>query len=411
MQPDLTPAQPARPAPGAELDPSGTTEFDRARALLADHREDEALDWFEIAIDSATDPAVQASAAAFVSALLLGFGRPWEVAGFAAKIRAHDSSHALADVLEASACVQLGDPLGALQLLGADGPVPVPSDPWFPCSAAGALATRVRALALSGRTDDAIRELRTGLEIDPNGHELWEAVASLAANGAIDPTELVALVDTDRLVEMFGWLGNSQAAGVDAIADALWQRHPGDVRLLAASALFAWRLDPERALTWTLRLMEAGVMNRSPLLERAELPLVSARERVEAAIVGGAIDEERARRALEHALVAVDDDDLADLLELSIDTGTGLADSLVVAAATTTQRCLRLAGRLIECGHGAESLAVLVAGLSLPDADELTAEEFDSLLPEPQRLALASVAGCAGDTEIVSILLSVPAGG
>lgn len=398
-----------RVRPGDET--SGNAEFDRARALLADQREDEALDWFEVAIDAAAAPAVKASAAAHVAALLLGFGRPWEVAGFAATIRARGGSAALADVLEASACVQLGDPLGALQLLGDHGPVPVPSDPWYPCSAAGALATRVRALALSGRTDDAITEVRAGLEIDPNGHELWEAVASLATNGAIDPTGLVALVDREQLVEMFGWLGNSQAAGVDAIADALWQRHPGDVRVLAASALFAWRLDPERALMWTLRLVQAGVTNRAPVLERAELPLVAARDRVEAAIIGAAVDEPRARRALELAVPGVDDEHLADLLELAIDAETGLADSLVVASATTTQRCLRVAGRLIECGYGKEALAVLVAGLSRPEADDLTAEEFDRLLPEPQRLALASAADCVGDTEVVSILLSVPARG
>src|SRR5437870_1284184 len=96
--------------------PSGNDDFDRARRLLHAKREDEALDSFEVAIDTCDDPRIKASAAAHVAALLLGFGRPWEVAAFAITVRDHGSP-ALGDMLEAAACVQLGDPLGALQLL------------------------------------------------------------------------------------------------------------------------------------------------------------------------------------------------------------------------------------------------------------------------------------------------------
>ena len=48
--------------------PSGCEEFDRARRLLTEFRDEEALDYFELASGRSTDPAVRASAAnAFIS--------------------------------------------------------------------------------------------------------------------------------------------------------------------------------------------------------------------------------------------------------------------------------------------------------------------------------------------------------
>jgi hypothetical protein len=395
---------------GHQLDSSGSEQFDRARRLLADQREDEALDWFEIAIDTTALLQVKASAAAYVAALLLGFGRPWEVAGFAAVIRDSDGSEPLAAMLEAAACVQLGDARGALELVGDAGtPVVTPTDRWFPCSTAGVQATRVRALALAGRVDDARRELAraiAGAGAVPT--EIWESVAWLAAEGLVDARDYAGHLDVDSAVELFGRLASTSAEGLDAIAEAMWERTPGDPRVLAAATVFGARLDPRRALEWSLRLLEAGVPGRSPVLERAEGAYVAPSDRARAAIVAAPLDDARARRALEAAVDAVDDDAVVALLDDALDAGTGIADSLVVAAATTTVRCLRLATRLCERGHEREAFAVLVAGLSLPQADALTPSEFDALVPERQRAVLAEVARSAADDEVAAILLSVP---
>src|SRR3954471_160685 len=136
-----------------------STEFDRARELLGNKREDEALDWFEVASENAPDAAVRASASAHVAALLLGFRRPWEVAEFTGRLRRDGGDAALADLLDASACVQLGDATGALELVGDRGEVPTPTDPWYPCSQAGAWAVRIRALHLAARETEAFAEL------------------------------------------------------------------------------------------------------------------------------------------------------------------------------------------------------------------------------------------------------------
>src|SRR5580704_8233489 len=113
------------------VDASGCEEFDRARRLLTEFRDDEALDYFELASGLATDPAVRASAAAFVAGLLLGSNRPWEVDAWADIVRDNALRPDLGDFLDAAARLQLDDVEGARRVLAR---VEDPTDPWFPCS-------------------------------------------------------------------------------------------------------------------------------------------------------------------------------------------------------------------------------------------------------------------------------------
>ena len=395
----------------ATTEPSGCPEFDRALALMADHREDEALDVFEVAMNTSDDHEVRASAAAHVAGLLLGFGRPWEVSEFAARVRKESQTGSLGDLLEASACVQLGDFQGALEVLGASGPLAAPHDKWFRCSVAGMYAARVRALVLADRIPEAESELRRSLRGLSDTQELWETVASLAANDAIDPKSYLDALAPARLLDVFGWIAGGPAHGLDRIAEGLWMRVPGDVRVLAAVTLFAWRLEAERALVWCHRLLDAGVVERSPLLERAEMVQVAPADRVRAACVGVLLDEPRARAALEAAVVLLHDDEVSELFRETLDGDAVLADSFVVASCSTVTRALNLANGLVECGHLREAFSVVVAGLQLPSADALSAQEFDDCLPASARQVLAEVAQSQHDHEVAAILLSVAVDG
>ncbi len=386
---------------------SGCPEFDRARQLLVDHREDEALDWFEVALESTADDDITASAAAHVAGLLLGFGRPWEVADFATIVRERSRHDALGDLLEAAACVQLGDFTGALEIVGASGTITAPRDAWFRCSVAGMYATRVRALVMAGRKADAEYELRRSLRGLKDTQELWETVAVLVAENAVDPRSYLDALAPARVLDVFGWIAGAPADGLDGIAEALWKRVPGDVRVLAAVTLFAWRLQPERGLVWCHRLLDAGVVERSPLFERAEMVQVSPSDRVRASCVAVLLDDERARRALEIAVVQLRDDELDELLCECLDGAAMLADSFVVVACSTTVRSLLVANTLVQRGHLNEAFAVLVAGLGLPTADDLTSEQFDAALPLESRHVLADVARQRADNEIADILMSV----
>ena len=104
------------------------------------------------------------------------------------------------------------------------------------------------------------------------------------------------------------------------------------------------------------------------------------------------------------------DDDLIPQLDLCAERAPMLSDTFIVAAATNTARCLLLASELVRRGHDDAGFAVLVAGLTLPTADDLTRDTFVALVPDRERAALASVARQRGDTEVVSILASVASG-
>ncbi len=395
----------------AMTESSGSPEFDRALQLMADHREDEALDLFEVAINTSENHEVRASAAAHVAGLLLGFGRPWEVSEFAARVRSESQTGSLGDLLEASACVQLGDFQGALEILGAAGPLVAPRDKWFRCSVAGMYAARVRALVMADRIAEAESELRRSLRGLSDTQELWETVASLAANDSIDPKSYLDALAPARLLDVFGWIAGGPAHGLDRIAEGLWKRVPGDVRVLAAVTLFAWRLDAERGLVWCHRLLDAGVTERSPLLERAEMVQVAPADRVRAASVGVLLDEERARHALETAVVLLQDAELSELFRATLDGAAILADSFVVAACSSSVRSLTVANVLVERGHLQEAYSVVVAGLQLPSADAMSAAEFDACLPVAARELLADEALRHNDDEVAAILLSVAVDG
>lgn len=393
-------------APSGNGAPAGDTDFDAARDLLAQHREDEALDRFEVAIASSADPVVSVSAAAHVAALLLGFGRPWEVGTFTAIVRERDP--ALADYLDAAACIQLDDPEGALARLGESGLPAVGTDRWYPCSIAAVRSVRARALAAAGRLGDAGHELDTAIAESPDAPELWESIARIAADPSLDfdVAPYVAQLPERALLPVFGWLRGSPLFGVDAIAEACWLRFGATHALLAAVSDFAAFLENPRALDWTVRIGQAGG-KACPILDRAETATVPRFERVRAAATGAIIDEPRGRAALEEAAFGIADDDIEVLAVEVLAVAPEVADSYVVAVATTTPRCLALATVLSDHDLVEPALAVLVHGLTLPGADDLDPTQFDLLVPLPARIRLATAADFAGDDEVVAILRSI----
>lgn len=403
---DLT-KDPARASAGGV--PSGNADFDAARDLLATHREDEALDRFEIAIASSADPAVRVSAAAHVAALLLGFGRPWEVGAFSTIVAERDS--ALARYLDAAACIQLDDPQGALDRLGETGTPAVGSDRWYPCSVAAVRSVRARALAAAGRLGDAGHELDTAISETPDAPELWESIARIAADPSLDfdVAPYVAQLPERALLPVFAWLRGSPLFGVDAVAEACWLRFGATHALLAAVSDFAPHLENPRALDWTVRIGQAGG-KACPILDRAESVTVPRFERVRAAAAGAIVDEQRGRAALEEAAFGIDDEDVEVLAVEVLAVAPEVADSYVVAVATTTPRCLALATVLSDHDLVEPALAVLVHGLTLPGADDLDPAQFDLLVPLQARIRLSTAAELAGDDEVVAILRSVAPG-
>ncbi len=388
--------------------PSGCADFDEARRLLRDHREDEALDRFELAVESASLAQVRTAAAAYTAALLLGFGRPWEVDAFTDIVRERDA--VIASYLDAAARVQLDDPHGALALVGESGVPAASDDRWYPISVAAVRSLRARALASAGRLGDACREFDIAIDESPEAPELWESIARIAADEELDfdVAPYVARLPERALLQVFGWLYGSPLHGVDQIAEACWLRFGPTHALMAAVGNLASRLGNARALDWTVRLQQAG--GRSvPILDRAETAGVAIDERVRAAAAGALLDENRGRAALEDAALVLADEQIEQLAAEVMTIAPEVLDSYVVAVATSTPRCLALATVLSDHDLREPALSVLVHGLTLPGADDLDPSQFDLLVPIRARVVLAAVAEVAGDDEVVAILRSIPA--
>ncbi|MCU1426179.1 MAG: hypothetical protein JWL83_179 [Actinomycetia bacterium] len=389
------------------IEPSGSEDFDRARRLLADAREDEALDWFEVASGTASQPEVRASAAAHVAAILLSRGRPWEVAAWAETARSNVNHHGIADVLEASARIQLEDLDGARELL--DG-VQDTTDEWFACSPVVVRVLHAHLEYVDGRREAARDEVLAAFAEEPFAADVWDAFARFCAETDFDVAPVVAAVTEERVLGVLGALQGAEPEGVDRIVDRLWERRPKDPRVLAAATRFAPALAAPRALEWSARLRAAGENARCPLIARAKDTNVEPSERLRAAAVAFAtFADERARDAVEAAVVAVPDSELQDVLDEMRVLAPELSDSVVVAGASTTPRTLRLSTALWRGDAHDEAYAVLVHGLSREDAEHLDTETFAALVPSPVLEALADHAANRGDAEVATILWSVSA--
>jgi hypothetical protein len=389
------------------IEPSGSEDFDRARHLLAEARDDEALDWFEVASTTAEEADVRASAAAHVAAILLSRGRPWEVAAWADTARANSDRHGLADVLEASARLQLDDIDGARSLLEqCDEPV----DEWFDCSPVVVTMLRAHIDYVEGRCDDARDQVLAAFRLAPFAPDVWDAFARLCAETDFDPESIAEKVPDDRVLDVLAALRTSEPAGVDRIVEALFARTPNDARLLAAATRFAPALDTARAFEWSVRLRAVGEDVRCPLVARAKDADLDPMDRLRAAILAFVtFDDERVRDAVESAVSHLPDEDLASVLDDMRSLAPALSDSVVIAGATTTARSLRLVTALWRGDARDEAYAVLVHGLSREDAEQLDTETFATLVPSPVIEALADDAAERGDAEVATILWSIAA--
>jgi hypothetical protein len=387
------------------LAPSGNEAFDRARNYLARLREEEALDWFQIAADGADDPAVRCSAAAFVAGILLSRGRPWEVTVWAGIVRANAPRPDLGNLLDAAAHLQLGEVDQARALL--DG-VTDPTDRWFPASVTAARVARAHVMYLDGDVEGATAEVLAAFAGDPFAPDVWDAFARLCAETDFDPTDLVDRIPEDRVLEILASLRASAPSGVDRIAEQIWQAHSGDARVLALVPSFAAKLDSMRALEWSARLRAAGMGRLCPLLDRAEDATVAAPERVRAATLAHvSFGDGRARPALTKAVPALTDAELVESLREVWSLAGMLAETVVVAGTTTAARSLAVSSVLFQGGAPSEAYAVLVHGLSFESAEGLTTETVVDLLPLPVLHGLAAEAEERGEHDVAGILEAV----
>ena len=337
------------------LTPSGCEEFDRARQLLTEFRDEEALDYFELASGRATDPAVRASAAAFVAGLLLGSHRPWEVDAWAEIVRENAARPDLGDFLDAAARLQLDDiegaRAGARAGRGPDRPlVPVLGHRGPDRACARGVSRRRRR----GRPRRSARDVR---DRSLRARGMGRVRAAVRRERFRSRPKWSRQVPDDRTFEVITALRSSAPEGVDRIAELIWNRNPGDARVLALVPRFASKLESVRAMEWSARMRGVGMGRTCPLLARAEDERVEPIERVRAcALAHAAFGDRRARELLEKAAPDLDDDEVVEAVVEVWTIAAALADSVVASAATTPTRSLAITTSLFERGAAARGL-------------------------------------------------------
>jgi len=126
-----------------------------------------------------------------------------------------------------------------------------------------------------------------------------------------------------------------------------------------------------------------------------------------ATLAHASFGDSRARSALVQAVPALADDELVSSLQEVWAIAALLAESFVVAGATTPARALLIASVLFQGGAPGEAYAVLVHGLSLDTAESLTTEKVVELLPLPVLEGLAAEAEERGEQDVAGILEAV----
>lgn len=363
-----------------------------------------ALEQFTLAADNADSQEERRAAEAFAAQVSLTLGRPYEVVAWAERLRESSARPDEADVLEASAWVALGDGAQALELLDSVDQIDsVYSE--YPESLLHQL--RCQAYGLVDDPEAALVEAFTALLTDWSLPEIWRALAVIGGSHDIDVSEAVARIPDDGVLQVLGWLIESPAVGADQIVEAIWQRAPGDMRVLALVTSLGNRLPIERALEWSVRLRTAGLVDDCALLGVAANETRAATERVRAAAIAAtSFDDRRALALIEMAATALADDEvtasLSDVLELGTDD---IVDAFVVAVATSATRSLALAGHLMQLGASGPAVALTrhAAELTTGQPMELRAA-LASGLSEATATALLEGLRTHGQDDLVALV-------
>ncbi len=340
---------------GQGLDPGD--DFAQGRAQMAQGRHAIALEHFAVAADTAAEAAERAAALAFAAELSVLLGRPYEAADWAQRLREESGQRDQAALLEALARVRLGEGERALALLE-QAREPSTALRSYPPTARTVL--RAQALVLVGRPQEALAALVGALRADPADAQVWQQLAAVCADPAVDPAPAVAAFPADRFGDTVGHLLGAPPAGTDRILEAMWHARPGDPRVLALLPYTGHALPVDRALEWSARMRAAGEAEHCPLLGVAASDTRAPVERVRAAAVAyGAFRDPRAPSLVELAGTFVTDPQLVAALDEVTALAPDLMEVYLLGAAGSAPRALLLAVALGERGEA--DLAVALA--------------------------------------------------
>lgn len=253
-----------------------------------------------------------------------------------------------------------------------------------------------------GRAEDGAEAAADAICRNALATEAWAVLLDCSSAGSPAERRVAEAVPAEHLVALFAQLQSFPLNARDRIADAIWQVHPGDRTVLAVASQLAVGLDTERAVVWSGRLRSNGLHALCPFRGTAAdgaLSLVERAERLAHAL--HRLDAEDLRDALEPVVAGLGDDELDGFLRRTLAEWPGAAGSVIVAGASTIERCGRIVVSLHDVGFAGEALAVLAHAA---EADAAAVRAW--LAPRTELVdALRAAATANGRTDLDPVLV------
>lgn len=359
---------------GAEA-PDGEALVNLALALCAAGQADEGLLRFHEALATPLPAALRRRALREGIGTLIDAHRPAEALEWLEHLRLHALDGSAVAYLESVALANLGELTRAADLLR---PLRAASDGDGYYVPDKELHLRRGLICLQARHwPEALESLLTLAALDIDGVP-WAPLALASSEAGGDAAQVARFVTDDNLVEALGQLLNAPPAAVDLVAEELWKRFGGDVRMLACVAKLAPKLELERALEWSARLRAAGLAAQCPLVAIAREGRNPLDDRLRAvAILSACFDAEEGDALLAVLAKGVQASAFKDSLLVLDALAPDLLPRFVELLATTAPRCASLSEALEQLGASEEAAIVATMGRALepdrePEAPVLT---------------------------------------
>ena len=282
---------------------------------------------------------------------LLEVGRPLEALEWTTALRARTTSTTIPDYLEGLARLALQDTDGALACFERiDGLSDELSDEDSTVPFHILQTRRGLALASARRWDEAAAELLRAVQATRKPGPVWTPLVDATWRSGAPMADVAEAIDDERLMTALGQALNSAPDAADALAEALWDRTPGDARLLAFAVRMSVRLTLERMLEWAARLRMAG-LEECPLITFAGDLTADPVERLRAAALAyEAFGDDRSQPALRGAAEQVADERFLEALAAVDELSPRLLTSVISGATGTRDRCRAMADVLRSIG-------------------------------------------------------------
>jgi glycosyltransferase involved in cell wall biosynthesis len=336
------------------------TRIGLARSLSSAGQHEEALSHLGHVRATTSDSELLRHALRSGAEALVALGRPQEALGWLRSLRDHTGSNALADHLEGLAHAQAGDAEAALDALAR---VDRASDEEMSLGRHTVGVQRARILTDAGRWHEAAQELWALASGGMLPLRSWPAIVEAHWQAGLGLERVADVLPADA-VPVLGRVLTAPAEAVDLLLEALWQRWGPDPRLLATAAQLGPHLSLQRALEWSLRLREDGLVQECTLAALAGSTSAPALDRLRAcAVLHEAVGDPRGSTSLAAAAAAVPIEDLRPAL-LSLDElCPRLLGDFVQLAASDPARTKALAEVLTSLGAVEQAQVLLGRGI------------------------------------------------